>query len=38
LQDETLYAFKPEQLTWGPKTFVPTGVKVVEDGIAIAVK
>ena len=35
LQDQVLYAFKPEQLKWGPKTFEPSGIKVTGDGIAV---
>lgn len=38
LQDQPLYVFKPEQLKFGFKTYEPSGIKVVEDGIAVTVK
>lgn len=38
LQDQPLYTFKPEQLKFGFKTYEPTGVKVVEEGIVVTVK
>ena len=38
LQNEVLYALKPEQLKFGFKSLELTGIKVVEDGIALAVK
>ena len=38
LQNEVLYALKPEQLKFGFKSLELTGIKVVENGIALAVK